>query len=300
MPRTLITGIAGFTGRYVAEALLRQGHEVHGLIHRETDDGPEGAALHTADLNDRTRLAELLSQIRPNYVVHLAAIAFVADRNIERMYATNIVGTRNLLGALTESSSDLASILLASSANIYGNGLNGVLTEASLPAPVNDYGLSKVAMEFVAKLFVDRLPIVVTRPFNYTGVGQSTDFLIPKIVDHARGRASVLELGNLDIERDFSDVRTVADAYVRLLGKKSAVGGTFNVCSGRPVALRDVVERVRRLSGHSFEIRINPAFVRVDEVRTLSGSAARLEEIIGPLEHIPLDETLRWMLTAKV
>jgi len=133
------------------------------------------------------------------------------------------------------------------------------------------------------------------RPFNYTGVGQSINFLLPKIVSHFRDRAPVIELGNLHVVRDFSDVRVVVNAYMRLLDGDFA-GQTFNVCSGVGSALQDILEIMRELAGYSPEIRVNPSFVRANEVKRLIGSKIKLEQAIGPLEAIPLRDTLRWML----
>jgi nucleoside-diphosphate-sugar epimerase len=163
-------------------------------------------------------------------------------------------------------------------------------------APVNDYGVTKVAAEYVAQIYASRLPLIVVRPFNYTGRGQSEHFLIPKIIAHARRRAPVIELGNLDVARDFSDVRSIVDSYARLLGAEDAIGGTFNICSGRGVSLGELLDMVSALTGHRMEVRVNPAFMRSDEVKNLAGSAARLEAVIGKLVDIPLTETLRWML----
>ncbi len=88
----------------------------------------------------------------------------------------------------------------------------------------------------------------------------------------------------------------MVDAYARLLDEPKAVGGTFNICSGHAVSLREILDRVQALAGHSFEVEVNPAFVRANEVHSLCGSAARVEATIGPLNHIPLEDTLRWML----
>ena len=296
MTRTLVTGAAGFTGRYVAHALAERGHEVHGLVHMHEPELADVAHAHEADLADLDAVRRIVADVRPDHVVHLAAIAFVAHGDIEQMYRTNVVGTRQLLEALAESPATPASVLIASSANIYGNAREGVLDETVPAAPANDYGVSKVATEHVAKLYASRLPITVLRPFNYTGRGQSIDFLLPKIVAHARARAPVIELGNLDVARDFSDVRAVAAAYAKLLTEPAALGETFNICSGRAISLREVVEMVSELSGHQLEVTVNPAFVRANEVRTLCGSPEKLERIIGPLGSIPLRETLGWML----
>lgn len=297
MSRTLVTGAAGFTGHYVVAELAGRGHEVHGLVHGGTVGSVAGAGfIHEADLADLEAVVRVVDEIQPTHVVHLAAISFVAHQDVEQMYRSNVVGTRQLLEALSRLRDPPGSILLASSANIYGSAQAGVLDECAAPAPVNDYGVSKLAMEYAAALYRQRLPLIVVRPFNYTGRGQPESFLIPKIVAHAHRRSTYIELGNLQVARDFSDVRTIADAYARLLLEPEALGNTFNICSGNAVSLREILELVEGISGHKMEIRVNPALVRSNEVRELYGSAAKLEGLIGPLRKIALEETLRWML----
>jgi nucleoside-diphosphate-sugar epimerase len=299
MSRLLLTGAGGFTGRHLAPRLAAAGHEVHGLAQCLSDEMPKGVhQLHQANLADPISLANVIAEVKPSFVVHLAAIAFVAHGNVEEMYRTNLIGTRHLLEALATSGRDVSMVLLASSANIYGNAREGALDEEVPPSPANDYGVSKLAMEFVARLYADRLPIAVVRPFNYTGVGQSENFLIPKIVAHAKRRAPSIELGNINVARDFSDVRSVAEIYARMLAEPKVIGGTFNVCSGRAITLREVISDVEALTAHSMDVRINPAFVRANEVHTLSGSPALLASLIGPLPSIPLRDTLDWMLSA--
>lgn len=296
-PKALITGASGFTGRYLASRLAEAGYEVHGTVHGDPGEQVSGIArLHPVDIANAGAIAEVVGEVEPNKVVHLAAIAFVAHSNVDEMYRTNIVGTRNLLDALANARQKPSAVLLASSANVYGNATEGMLDESVPPSPANDYAVTKVAGEYVASLYGKRLPLIVARPFNYTGVGQSADFLVPKIVAHARQRGDELELGNLDVSRDFSDVRGVVDAYARLIETPDAIGQTFNVCSGRALALRDVVRLVQEISGHEMKVRVNPAFVRADEVRTLWGSPERIEAAIGPLGMPPFDDTLRWML----
>ncbi|RST30378.1 NAD-dependent epimerase/dehydratase family protein [Sphingomonas ginkgonis] len=297
MPRTLVTGAAGFTGRYLTALLASRDHEVHGLVHHRPDEAVEGLfACHEGDIADPQAMERVVEAVRPDHVVHLAAIAFVAHHDVSEMYRANIVGTRQLLDALARAGQPPRSVLVASSANVYGNSQAGVLDETLPPNPANDYGITKVAVEALAHLYGDRLKITVVRPFNYTGRGQSADFLIPKIVGQVRAGASEIALGNLDVARDFSDVRGVVDAYARLLECEGAAGKTFNVCSGVAIPLGEVLERIRAISGHSFSVTVNPAFVRPDEVRTLRGTAAKLEAAIGPLAMPAFDDTLRWML----
>ncbi len=299
MSRILITGASGFTARHLALELRTVGYELHGL-NRSAVSLPEFHALHRADLENTDSLLSVLEQVQPRFVVHLAAISFVAHGDADEIYRVNVLGTRHLLEALSKASVKPDAVLLASSANIYGNAQVECLAEDAPPAPANDYAVSKLAMEYMAALYRERLPLMIARPFNYTGVGQSVSFLLPKIIDHFRRKAPVIELGNLDVARDFSDVRVVAEVYRRLLETPAAVGGTFNVCSGQAYSLQEVLSMAREISGHDIEVRVNPAFVRANEVKRLLGSRARLESVIGPVKNIPLRETVRWMLESPV
>jgi GDP-6-deoxy-D-talose 4-dehydrogenase len=293
MTRALITGIEGFTGHYLAQTLREAGYEVFGTCHGAAPAGPH---VHPCDLRDAAQVARVVESVRPEVVVHLAAISFVAHGNVEDIYLANVVGARHLLDALARQGG-VHKVVLASSANIYGNSDATVLDETVPPAPANDYAVSKLAMEYMARLWAERLPLTIVRPFNYTGVGQSERFLLPKIVSHFRRREAVIELGNLDVVRDFSDVRMVVECYRRLLAP-DAPTGTFNVCSGVGHSLQEVLALARQLTGHDIEVRVNPAFVRANEVHTLIGSRARLDAAIGAVPAIPLADTLRWMLEA--
>ena len=292
-PVALVTGAGGFTGRFVRDALDRVGYEVVGWTHA---DGARDGGLAQVDLLDARAVRDAVADARPEVVVHLAAIAFVAHGNADDLYRVNLIGTRHLLEAIDASGSTPRNIILASSANIYGNA-EGRLGEDTPPSPQNDYAVSKLAMEYMARLWFDRLPITLVRPFNYTGVGQPEWFLIPKIVKHFHQRADVIELGNLDVWREFNDVRDVVDAYARLAARPGN-GEVFNVCSGVEHSLRDVLAAMEAISGHAPVVRVNPAFVRPNEVVRLRGDNARLAAAIGPLVRRPLTDTLRWMYDA--
>ncbi|PRF52068.1 GDP-mannose 4,6 dehydratase [Burkholderia multivorans] len=290
-PRALITGLGGFTGKYLAQSLAAAGYRVFGTAHGAELASPD---TYQVDLCDRATLAKVVADVQPDVVAHLAAIAFVAHGDAEAIYRTNVIGTRNLLEALAGLDKRPSAVLLASSANIYGNAAVEIIDESVEPNPANDYAVSKLAMEYMARLWRDKLPIVVARPFNYTGVGQSPQFLLPKIVSHFQRGERVIELGNIDVERDFSDVRRVVDAYRRLL-QLAPASGVFNVCSGRAVSLKSVIAMMEQIAGYSIEVRVNPAFVRANEVRRLQGDGSRLLAAVGELEDIPLENTLRWM-----
>jgi nucleoside-diphosphate-sugar epimerase len=293
--RVLVTGIEGFTGQYVAAELATAGYVACSL-----SSGAYGTHTGFVDLLDAAAVSAAVSRIKPDAVIHLAAIAFVAHGDVDSIYRTNIIGTRHLLAALADLPSPPSAVVLASSANVYGNaaGSGEKLDERTPAAPANDYAVSKLAMEYMARTWAGRLPLIFTRPFNYTGIGQSEQFLIPKIVDHFRLGKKSIELGNLDVWREFMDVRAVAWAYRRLL-ETTSDGDVFNVCSGASHSLREVLAMMADISGYEIEVSVNPAFVRKNEVVRLDGDGARLAARVGALPTYTLMDTLRWMYHAQ-
>ncbi len=292
--RALVTGLRGFTGDYMARELAEAGYRVFGTVLPGEPTGPD---IFEVDLCDRAGVAAMVEQVQPDVVVHLAGIAFVAHANVELIYRVNVVGTRNLLEALAAARHQASAVLLASSANIYGNTELARIDESVAPAPANDYAVSKLAMEYMARLWMDKLPIILARPFNYSGRGQDENFLLPKIVSHFRRGERRIELGNLAIARDFSDVRMVANSYRRLLAASPA-GQAFNICSARSNSIGEVIDSLSELAGYRIEVEVNPAFVRANDVLTLAGSNDKLASVIGAVEPTPLAETLRWMYQA--
>ena len=291
--RVLVTGAAGFTGRYMVGELADAGYTVIGTVHSIGNAASE-STLIPCDLCDRSSVFLLVKQIQPDHVVHLAAIPFVAHGNVQEIYQVNLFGTINLLSALADLGKPLWKVILASSANVYGNVDVDIIDETVCPQPANHYAISKLAMEHAARLWFDRLPLVITRPFNYTGVGQAEHFLLPKIVAHFKRREKEIELGNLDVERDFSDVRAIVRIYRQLL-ESPAVGEIVNICSGRSTSLAEVLRIMAAISGYEIDARVNPTFVRANEVKQLVGSNAKLYNLIGAQKSISFFETLHWM-----
>lgn len=289
--RVLLSGFNGFTGRYVQDACVARGWRVFGFGSRE-------AALPNyfqADLLLPDTLDTMLREVQPHAVVHLAGISFPAHHDPIDFYNTHVQGTLNLLNALVRNRCPLQKVLLASSANVYGNAGSGCYDELSPLKPFNDYGVSKLAMEYMAWLWRNKLPIVIARPFNYAGVGQADHFLLPKIVAHYRRGAEHIELGNLHVKRDYSDVRNVAEVYCRLLECEDA-RGAVNVCSGQPHSVLEVLQMMDDITGRRMPVSVNPDFVRPGEVDILYGSHQKLESMVGAIPWIPLRDTLKWML----
>lgn len=291
--RILITGSEGFTGQYVVNEFKLAGYEVYGTGSRHAN--PIDYQYYQAKLSDKNAIIKLLSEVKPNLIIHLAALAFIGTDEKESYYDTNLIGTLNLLEAVSKSNINVDKILLSSSANVYGNQSSGILNEENICLPENHYAASKLAMEYMAKIWMSQLPIIITRPFNYTGKGQAEHFLIPKIIAHFKEKSEVIELGNINIWRDFNDVRTIAYVYRQLI-ELGNVSEVYNVGSGRMYSLKEIILLCEKITGHSIEVKINPQFIRYNEVDKLCADTTKLEKCIGSFNKHSFKKTLEWLL----
>ena len=277
--KALITGADGFTGKHLTNFLSESGYEVFHL---------------TSDLLDTVNLDKELLAVNPHFVIHLAGISFAAYENSEEIYRVNTVGSLNLLESCRKLR-EINRVILASSAAVYGNQAASVLDEALCPRPVSHYGCSKLNVELLAKNYSQYFPITVVRPFNYTGVGHDEIFVIPKIVNAFKERATELSLGRIDVYREFNDVRDVCATYEKLLscGSQSTL---VNICSGKAVCLEGILNTLETLCGYRPLIQIDEKFVRKNEIKTLSGSIGHLIELTGYEFKYSIEDTLNWML----
>lgn len=283
--KVLVTGSSSFTGSYVLSELKSQG-----FTFVENAD-------KSVDLRDYNSVLRLINKVEPDYVIHLAALSFVGNTNVNEIYQTNLLGTINLLRALEESELKLCKVVLASSANIYGN-VEGVISESQKPEPVNHYGISKFSMEMAARQWEEKLPLIICRPFNYTGIGQASHFLVPKIIEHFKNNKATIELGNIDVSRDFSDVRDIARWYVKLLCTDE-VNLTVNFCSGKLISLRSIIQELNEISGYIINVEVNPEFLRDNEIMELCGNNELLQNLINVGECKTIKDTLQWMYNSK-
>lgn len=281
--KVLITGAEGFTGRYLKSHLQLAGYSVFGL---------------SSDLTDREAVFNEVFSISPDFVLHFAAISFAAESDVDLIYRVNVVGSLNLLDSLCKLKKPIRKVVLASSATVYGNVDASILSEAECPKPLNHYGCSKLAMEHMAQNYFNKLPIVITRPFNYTGVGQAEHFLIPKIVKAYQSGRKDIELGNLDVSREFNDVRDICAIYQSLL-EDEVHSYTVNLCSGKAISLLHILELMNHISGYEINVTVNPDFVRENEIKSLSGDVSKLKNSVHPSYNFQIEDTLRWMYTSE-
>ncbi len=281
--RAVVTGAGGFVGRWLTAHLAASGDDVVALGHADLDVTDPGAV--------EARMAEL----RPDAVYHLAAVAAASDarRDPVRAFEVNVLGTIGLLEALRRVAPG-CTVLVPGSAQAYGD-----VEPAELPLhedrplrPRDAYAATKAAQEHAALAFGDSsgLRVVVARAFNHTGPGQPPAFVVPSLAAQilAGGPARV---GNLDVARDFTDVRDVVRAY-RLLVLRGTPGAVYNVCSGQAVSLRMILSMLGEITGTAADPIVDPARVRTGEPLELRGSHERLTAATGWQPSIELRETL--------
>ena len=290
--KVLITGIDSFTGKHLTSYLYEYGYEVYG-----TSLFKDGDKIYKCDITKKDDIKNVLSNVKPDFIIHLSGISFPAHGNMQDFYLVNTVGAINILDCLVELELSPKKIIVASSATIYGNQGVEVLDERLCPKPANHYGASKYSMECLASTYFNRLNIIIARPFNYTGVGQADCFLIPKIVKHFKENKKVIELGNLNVMREFNDISYICEIYKQFLQVESK-SKIVNISSNRGIKLLDVIDMMNEISGYKIEVEVNPEFVRKGEIKSLTGSTKELFEVVGKIKQKDFIDTLREMYEA--
>jgi GDP-4-dehydro-6-deoxy-D-mannose reductase len=304
--KVLITGGGGFAASHLAEHLLqlgcdvtlvaRPGERLHNVEHLLSQ-----VRLERADLRHFGRLREVLREIRPERLYHLAAFSSVVDsfKSPRECYETNLSGTLNLLEAWRELKFD-SRMLVVSSSQVYGQPevADMPLRETSPVRPESPYAGSKIAAEFLAIQFglSYGLPVVRARPFNHTGPRQSPAFvcsdLARQVVEIECGmRPPILTVGNADVSRDFSDVRDIVRGYMLLL-ERGRPGEAYQLCSGRAVSVRAIIERLVTTASRPIEVRIDSTKAHAAECRVLWGDSAKARSEVRWKPRYDLETTL--------
>ncbi len=294
--KVLVTGCNGFAGRHALAALEAAGHAAIGSDVGSPAGGP--STYLPLDVRDPDSIASILAEVAPDAILHLGGIAFVplGWTQPQRVFHVNTIGTLNVLDAVRQHR-PAARVLVVTSAEVYGSHpAPAPLTEDAPYRPDNIYGVAKAAADHAALLYAahHRLDIMVARPSNHIGPGQSKDFVTSafaaQLADIAAGTEPIIRVGNLDQRRDFADVRDVARAYVRLL-EQGRSGHAYNIASGHLVLVRELLAILCDLAQVHPRIEVDPARFRPAECRP-SYDVARIRDHVGWRPEIPLRQTL--------
>lgn len=296
--RALVTGGCGFVGAYLVRHLLECGDEVCATYFLGArGHGCKEVAL---DISNPQQCREVIESFKPEVVYHLAGMAFPpdAEKNFSAAIATNVVGTFNVLDACQALGSS-ARVVVVSSAQVYGFSPKHLLPlrEDAPLCPADNYSLSKVMTETTTLRFTDPkyFASIIVRPFNHIGAGQRVEFAVSNFANQLARIAKklappTLRVGNLSAQRDFTDVRDIVRGY-RLAGTKGK--GTYNLCSGIPVSMQDILDRLIQISGVKVTIENDPARMRASDTPILYGSAAKAQAELGWKPQLTLEDSLR-------
>jgi GDP-4-dehydro-6-deoxy-D-mannose reductase len=303
--KVLVTGVGGFVGGHVVDFLAAHcpAAEVFGIVRHAGSDAlrARGVTLLTADLEDGPATDAVIDQVRPDRVLHLAGQSSV-HRSWENPAATlraNVHGLLSVLEALRRRSLT-PRVLVVGSAEEYGavQAERLPVVERTRLQPASPYAVSKVAQAYLARQYFlsHGIPVVCTRTFHHTGPGRGEVFaessFARQIAEIEAGRQPpVISVGNLDAVRDFTDVRDVVRAYWLLL-EKGRAGETYNVCSGRGIAIGDVLQELLDVSGVQIEVRRDPERMRPSDIPAIIGNPKKLRDATGWTPDIPLRQTL--------
>ncbi len=306
----LITGIAGFAGSHLAELLLNDGEEVGGTFLqdeslRNIESFKADLRLFPCDVRDADAVRQMLEEVRPEEIYHLAAIAFIpASINDPRAtFETNLLGTLNLFEAAKEVA-DISRILFVGSADEYGMVARDELpvTENNPLRPANPYSVSKVSASLLAYQYglSGNAHVVRTRSFNHTGPRQSSQFVCSdfarQIVEAEMGKGTQeIHVGNLKPKRDFTDVRDVVRAYRDVL-RRGEPCEVYNICSGTSVGIGEILDMLISVSGRQISVVEQSERSRKSDVDEVRGDFGKIEMTTGWRPSIPLEKTLEDMV----
>ena len=297
--KVLVTGAAGFAGRHLCRRLLECGHEVVGTALYEQELGTADHPLVTCDITDAGRVGDVVAWAEPDAVVHLAGVTSVPLSEEARTQAirTNVHGTSHVLRS-TAAVAPGAAFLAISSAEVYGKVApdEQPLRETRPVAPASVYADTKASVETLAASYAEGLRVVILRPFNHIGPGQSPAFVASsfarQIAQIEAGRVEpVLRVGNLEAKRDFTDVRDVAEAY-RLALDRCEPNTPYNICSGRAVSIRELLDHLLGMSDATIRVEQDPARLRPSDVPTRVGSPDKFVAATGWTRRYGLERTL--------
>jgi len=302
--RIFVTGATGFAGSHLVDHLLASGHQIFALVHsasslRELPEHAHVTAI-TGDLLDLESLKRTVTQAQPDVIYHLAGQAYPARSWQDPAFtlAVNAGGTANLLEAAVHVGRPR--VVVVTSADIYGlvQPEDLPLTEQSLPRPRHPYGVSKLAAGQLVALYWQRyqLPAIEARPFNHIGPRQAPGFVVPDFASQLAAiklgqRPPIMQVGNLDAQRDFTDVRDVVRAYVDL-AQKGQPGEAYLICSGQPVAIHYLLTTLAELANTRVELEYDPARLRPSDIPCLYGSYARIQQHTNWQPRIHLRQSL--------
>ncbi len=301
----LITGATGFVGGHLREFLKSRESTVWGTAYPEKPQELTEEKIFHLDIRSERDVFACVKKARPDWVVHLAAISNVRHSWEKRKETleTNLLGTSNLFEAIRRFA-PRARVLFVSSSDVYGTRLSSKnpCSEETKVHAMNPYAFTKLSGEILSEFYtrIENLDIVITRPFPHTGPGQSADFVCSdwalQIARIEKGDGKYeIRVGDISVERDYTDVRDVVKAYVLLL-EKGKRGEIYNICSGKTYSLQRILHLLLSFSSQHIEIVVDSQKIRKTEIPVLVGDNSKMKSELSWEPTIPIEQSLRELL----
>lgn len=302
MKKGLVIGAAGFVGNYLIDEMHANGMEAYATkLPHEKFENPN-ATVYDLDIMDKEAIVTLLFEVRPDYIFHLAAQSSVglAWKNPGLTIDVNIKGSINVMDAIRELFYK-PRVLLIGSGEEYGHIRPGEtpIKEDNLLRPGNIYAATKACQNMIGNIYSKAydLELMMVRAFNHIGPGQAPLFVVSdfckQVVEIEKGlREPVMMVGNLAAKRDFTDVRDVVKAYVKLV-QAGVPGETYNVGSGNAKEIREILDMIISMSDKEIKVEIDPNKIRPVDVPIIEADITKINEITGWTPEIPLEQTIR-------
>ena len=260
--KILLSGATGFIGRHLQRELKIHNHTVLNL---------------KTNLLRKKELEAEIARSDFDHVIHLAGLSHLTSFNPSQLYETNVIGSENLISSLEKKGGGI-NILLASSGHVYAPS-EAFLSEESKVQPMSHYASSKLAMEYICNSMIEKNKLIIMRIFNCTGPGQDPSFFIPKVLQSFVNKEKSLDVGNLEVEREFNSVHWLV-SIIRSLTEENTPAGVYNICSGKTYRLENILSTISNITNHSLKINICQKIVRKNEQKKIAGNPLKLNKFL--------------------
>lgn len=284
--RILVIGSRGFIGKHVINAFR---NEINIDLYQGYD--------FNLDINNINSFKKAFNNIKPDVIINLAAFSHLDKSDFNKIFKLNCFSIIDILDFLIKNNFQ-GRFINTSSALVYGTKTKGIISENSSLNPEHTYAVAKASIDNLFQIIQNEIQATSVRPFNCIGIGHRSDYVVPKIIKHFQNKNRFIELGDIDSERDFIDVRDVGRMY-KYCSKISGSLPAINLCSGRSTSIKTIIKILEKISNHTMEIKINQKYIRNIDSKRMQGDNTLIKSLGFKYKH-SIEDTLEWIYREKI
>jgi GDP-4-dehydro-6-deoxy-D-mannose reductase len=299
--KVFITGINGFVGKHLSNFLLSKEFEVSGIDISDNFEGDNKVKYYKTNILDFDKLKQIINEIKPDLIFHLAGFSSVkmSFEQPELCKKINVSGTKNLLDSILEAKTN-SKLLIISSADVYGIPKSIPISETAELNPISPYGESRKEQEELCEEYKEKLQIIISRSFPHIGPDQKSIFVVADFAKQIAEiekeiREPIIEVGNLEVKRDFTDVRDMVKSYLLAL-EKGQPREIYNICSAKAYSIKQILDILLSMTDIKIEIKQDPNKIRKSDIPVLVGDNSKFVNQTGWHPEIPIEKTLKDIL----